>query len=396
MGCEWNSTALVAIMRARYNSVTIPFVICACFALAFLSKPLIGRVDRVTSLWRTGFVGGLCQNRRGESSLILNNPCAGILFLDNEKLATYTLEFRSGELSSREDPRKSSSYAMQVNILAAKSGEQISSHEWGTRLHEYSVQRLSDGLLIQNGRLLDAVSTSLAPLKEIDVREENIAATWDKVKVSTSVTGHTLLINKIDQKRRVSHFDVIQWPSLKLEYSWEQSPPLYFLYSISDSGILASCHNQECVQYRGFDGGGWHQIGPKLGEGCVGSPASVSDQVVAYTCQGLSVLSLGGNTIMKVAGVGGQIAVSQDGRTVAVSAMRVRGRDWWDTSKGIRITERQVRIYDIYLNRELLSVDVTPLSKSIYDFALSPNGTRLAILNDRSLSLYAVPPSGSR
>jgi len=36
-------------------------------------------------------------------------------------------------------------------------------------------------------------------------------------------------------------------------------------------------------------------------------------------------------------------------------------------------------------------VPVLLLPKSDYDFALSPDGSKLAVLNDRSVSLYAVP-----
>jgi hypothetical protein len=36
-------------------------------------------------------------------------------------------------------------------------------------------------------------------------------------------------------------------------------------------------------------------------------------------------------------------------------------------------------------------VDVAPLPRNDYDFALSPDGAKLAVLNDRTVSVYSVP-----
>jgi hypothetical protein len=39
----------------------------------------------------------------------------------------------------------------------------------------------------------------------------------------------------------------------------------------------------------------------------------------------------------------------------------------------------------------VLTAEVSPLPKRDYDFSLSPDGSKLAILNDRKVSVYSVP-----
>lgn len=57
----------------------------------------------------------------------------------------------------------------------------------------------------------------------------------------------------------------------------------------------------------------------------------------------------------------------------------------------VSITTTQIAVYDLTLKRRILTVNVDPLPKNDYDFALSPDGSKLAILNDRRVSVYSVP-----
>ncbi len=86
-----------------------------------------------------------------------------------------------------------------------------------------------------------------------------------------------------------------------------------------------------------------------------------------------------------------KIAIAQNGQAVAVSANRRKGTDFWDTGKGIRLVATRLVVYDLSLKKPVLTVDVAPLPKNDYDFALSPDGSELAILNDRKVSVCSVP-----
>jgi hypothetical protein len=50
-----------------------------------------------------------------------------------------------------------------------------------------------------------------------------------------------------------------------------------------------------------------------------------------------------------------------------------------------------IAVFDIARKTGVLKGKVDPLPRNDYDFALSPDGTKLAVLNDRVLSVYSIP-----
>jgi len=65
------------------------------------------------------------------------------------------------------------------------------------------------------------------------------------------------------------------------------------------------------------------------------------------------------------------------------------------TEPSVCLTGLQVAVYDLSRKQRVFTVDVDPFPKNDYDFALSPNGSKLAVLNDRRVSVYSVPVPAS-
>jgi len=61
------------------------------------------------------------------------------------------------------------------------------------------------------------------------------------------------------------------------------------------------------------------------------------------------------------------------------------------TEASVRLTGTRIAVYDLFQKKRILNVTVDPLPKNDYDFALSPDGSELAILDDREVSVYSVP-----
>jgi hypothetical protein len=51
----------------------------------------------------------------------------------------------------------------------------------------------------------------------------------------------------------------------------------------------------------------------------------------------------------------------------------------------------QVVGFDLNRRKQVIKLDIRPLPKNDYDFALSPDGSQLAILDDGAVSVYAIP-----
>jgi hypothetical protein len=84
-------------------------------------------------------------------------------------------------------------------------------------------------------------------------------------------------------------------------------------------------------------------------------------------------------------------AVAQNGQFAAISLDTVEQKKHFFTEPSSRLTAMQIAVYDLTLKKRVLTVDVAPLPKNDYDFALSPDGSKLAVLNDRKVSVYTVP-----
>ena len=84
-------------------------------------------------------------------------------------------------------------------------------------------------------------------------------------------------------------------------------------------------------------------------------------------------------------------SVARSGMVIAVCRLRRKGSDFWDTGNGLQIKARHVLVYDLALKKRIFTFELAPLPKADLDFALSPDGSRLAVLNDRRLTVCSVP-----
>ncbi|HKF03622.1 MAG TPA: hypothetical protein VKB49_14990, partial [Candidatus Sulfotelmatobacter sp.] len=88
-------------------------------------------------------------------------------------------------------------------------------------------------------------------------------------------------------------------------------------------------------------------------------------------------------------------AVAQKEQRVAVSLHTVEVKKHLLTEPSSRATAIHIAVYDLSQKKRILTVSVAPLPKNDYDFALSPDGSKLAVLNDRRASVYSVPVPAS-
>jgi len=51
----------------------------------------------------------------------------------------------------------------------------------------------------------------------------------------------------------------------------------------------------------------------------------------------------------------------------------------------------EIVAFDLNRRKQILKLNITPAPTDAYDFALSPDGSKLAVLEDREVSLYAIP-----
>ena len=315
---------------------------------------------------------------------------AGLVFADSDNLIVYSTE-QSGELSSREIPH---SYRLRLRVLDARSGNTVLTKDLGTRAHDSAVLSISGGVLIKTGDVVKAYSADLE-------RERNIIFPEDKDGIlvpSVSPTGKTIMINALDPGQRTSNLYVFDAETLDMTYSWRQTPPLIRDYSISDQEIAAtdSGWHHSVVRSRFGYSKDWRLMVDNTKSGCISLwPNLIAVGVaVARICKDLWVLEAAGMSYSLGpldGAISSKIAVAQEGRYIAVSLDSVEVQKHILRESSSRVTGTRIAVYDLAERKQVLTVKVDPVSRNDYDFALSPDGSKLAILNDRAVSVCSVP-----
>jgi hypothetical protein len=217
------------------------------------------------------------------------------------------------------------------------------------------------------------------------------------------------MINCYNFKLNLSHLDVWDSNLSKSKYSWDetkQRDSLAHSYSISDAGIAAMDIVQRDIAVTQFGSTVWKTLDVRAIQRdpeafCANFPTLVTDTWLVDVCSsGLLLISTDGRVLMTdpldemispTHPPNRNIATSQNGRVIAVSLDSMEKRKRARTKDTERRLSTHLVLYDLNLRKRVLSVSVTPLPGLDYDFALSPDGSKLAVLNARGVSVYSVP-----
>jgi hypothetical protein len=255
-------------------------------------------------------------------------------------------------------------------------------------------------VLVQTGGRLKLYSPDLAQDRDVPFPLDRNS----RFSLSVSASGKTIMLNEVLQdssKYLYSHFEVLDAATLKVRYSWNESPPLYHHYSISDELIAAVDFSRHAIVVSDFGSRRWRIAGKESGI-CSGEniPKLYTNKELFYGCDGLVAISSDGHVVMTEAFPNGETsttnaAVAQQGPVVAVSVNAVEAKRHLFAESRAIITAVHILVYDLAAKRRILIVNLQPLPSYDYDFALSPDGSKLAILNDRRVSVCSVPTQGA-
>jgi hypothetical protein len=209
-----------------------------------------------------------------------------------------------------------------------------------------------------------------------------------------SPSGRTVWLDHYDGDSRI---EVLDADSLQTISSWEQE----FLgswFSVSDRAIVKRpVQDVEQVIMKDI-GGSWHVLYDDPG-GCVSQPTFVNDdELVAGPCGTVGLISTTGTTLMKDKvrrgeHVEAEVAASRNGKVFAVSLMRAKGGAF-DTA--VHRSKTTVVVYDLERRSTILRVEVSPLPRTTYHFALAPDGSLLAVMADSIVSIYETTHPSSQ
>ena len=338
---------------------------------------------------------------------------AGVAFLRDGQLIVYAVE-PTGQLSSRKSPELSSAFELRVSLLDVKSGKQILKRDWGTRPHDSAVQITTGGVLVQTGGIVKLYSPDFTEARDLPLTLDPNG----KYFTSVSATGDTIAISHYFKKEQnwISHIDVVDASTLKIRSSWDQDPPIFYL-SMTDERFITKDPFHRIVYLTRFGNTSQSKAVPLVGalrQGCprgIGFKMVSDESIVLWDCNEVLLLSRSGVfsaldsfTDSASAGPAGSqcgtytpsmfnkvAMVASDAPLVALSLPAIKVKKHLLTEPSVCLTGLQVAVYDLSRKQRVFTVDVDPLPKNDYDLALSPDGSKLAVLNDRRVSVYSVP-----
>jgi hypothetical protein len=308
----------------------------------------------------------------------------GLAFLDNDRVVVYRVH-HSGDLASRVNIDAASSFRLEAVFFKADSGATDFTKNWGAHPRDSVIRSVRGGLIVQTGSEIRFFSRDLIEISHLHFPESS-----DPV-IGVSPSGDTIVFNlhKSDQ----SEFQVRDGSSFELKKTWTERPTLYHPFSISDHAITVADSRQEHILLREFGSAKWRALGA-FKTGGVGWPAFVSETlVVNANGRELSIWSVNGEQFLNDYSdrhetfEDNPITVSTSGSLLGVSIVQGKG-GWLDTD--VTRTGNRVAIYSTTLRRRILTLNIAPLPRRYFSFGLSPDGQKLAVLNDGVLSMFSI------
>ncbi len=373
-------------LRLRNLFVTI-FVTASVCAIAPGS-----RAQEAPPNCRPLWTAKLVQRPLGKSKQLSTflRPESTFEFFDDDHLMLSEIDSRAG--SSRSEVTSFASYLRVAYFFDADTGKLAFSKEWETHAHDSFIYVTNSGLLLRTGSEIRLYSREFQPVQQLQLSSLDPHERWF---ISISPSRRTILLNHYDSKQ--SHLEVRDGSTLDLIQAWTEPAALQpHLYTISDSAIATTDSGQKEIFVSDFGSARWRNLYRGAAAGCLSTPSFLSAKfLVSRVCQALTVFSTEGETHMSIQPEKDEsveaemIATTRNGRAFAISYVKGKGGGFFDTD--VRRTRNRIVVYDLSSKKQLLTVSLVPSPQKQYNFAFSPDGTKLAILNDRSISVCSVP-----
>jgi hypothetical protein len=351
--------------------------------------------DVSTSLWSADALREKFTPVRDPlAAMVIQRDRPGVIFLGDDRVVVYEVD-STGKLSSRTNPDVSSSFLLHASVYSADVGHFLLTKDWPTHAHYSSIQVTAGGLLVRTGEKLTLLSQDFRQINQITLPD------LDRCIISISGTQRTILANCLSNKLKISRFDVFDGNNLQLKYSWSESPPLYRGYTVTDSGIIDSDVSKPALIFSKFASRKWDAIVKSTGTCSL--LTIVADNWVFKECRDLTLKKRSNLVLSSMDGQilmtdqfdkgenlldGPKISKNEQFAAFSLGTTAVKSRILSESSE-VRVATH-VAVYDLRLKKRVQTVNISPLPKNDYDFALSPDGSKLAVLNDQQVSVYSV------
>jgi len=367
--------------------------------MAFLSVGLRGQ-ESGKPLWTTNLQPFSYASRPNPHYIggkpYINGKFAdiGVIFRSADEVICYFVtKATGGQLEQRSELETSGPFKLQIISFAASSGGLKFAKDLPAHAGVTSVMVNSEGrLVVRTADFLRLYSTDFA-----SYAERLLPSAWLRGwVVRPSPSGKTLGLRYSSYPSE--QFEILDSTSLSAMRSPQKDHLLPF-FSISETGIVQPNRDRKGLLIRGFDSV-WRSLPGSESLACISNnPVFINESQLLNACgQELVLLSTSGEVLFrdrvdKNEHLEELVSVTPDGHFFAVSAMRTKG-GFMDYTK-IKRSRTRILVYDATSQKRISSVLVDPIPQKDYDFALAPDGSKLAVMIDNHVKVYAVAQPSS-
>lgn len=329
----------------------------------------------------------------------------GVRFLSNTDLVAYSTVLNDIAVKKQNGPASTGQYVLRLMALSEVADDKKPIvAEWPAYRIPAVMANSSGQAVVQTGNILRLVAPDLH-VSKVWEGPDLLLPSYNGSSSTISPSGNTLLYESVSftstpATRIASDVRVLDARTLEVKAEWQAGFMLY-PFSLSDSGILKSDSSGSGeVYFREFSGK-WQLFADRKSLKCWILDFFDELRVLSACGKELALLSLDGRILSKqtlgsksYGNLGGKIARAKERKTVVLDLTKFRG-DLLDITW---ISRRTVLVVDVERKQTLLSINIKPLPTTVgtdakFDFDISPDGSRVAVLVNSTVKLYKVPGS---
>jgi hypothetical protein len=316
-----------------------------------------------------------------------NIPLAGVDFISENEVLVYTICRIDGIALSRRDRFQTTDpYHVKSVIVNALTGAIERRFDWPTHGGGSGLRATHAGdLLLHRDNLLELFSSDGRALARLQVTR---SSTDDGTFVWVSPTGDVMAVSQGPIEAAKNHALILNSRNLRILEGWQDNADAWNLAASPRAAVRSALHGKLLVM-RALPSGGWKTIRAEAIPS-IATPLFIGDLEFAVPVhEGMLLYDISSQretTLPCSSPI--RVAISRDASTLGAVWMKFAGRGDLGRPKPV---SAGVDLYRLASNRRLVSMVVKPNPSFGLDVGISPNGSKLAIVDHLSVSLFEIP-----
>jgi hypothetical protein len=331
--------------------------------------------------------GELCDPKSQQ----FNSPISGVAFVSEDEVLAYTVCRLSVALSVRDRFQPTDPNHLKAVVLDLANGAVKQHFEWPTHGHESFVRVTHAGnLLVRRDAQLNLLSSGGKPLAVARMATQGRNNTI-MFAMSPAVNAIAVAASSSSPSGKVLRgVGILDSRNLHLLKRWPEQADLW-AFAASPLAAAGTAGGGALLGVRDFKRNQWITIA-KSRNRSIFQPVFVSDSEFAVPDENdVQLFSTSGENLGKIGCPNAlKVAVSRDGGTLAVMCLgNSLGRSLL-SSYGPQFGSIGIDVYRLSPQQHLASLDAPPAAAFSYDFALSPSGSKLAVIHNLELQVFQI------